>query len=140
MSKVKTLTEELGDIDKKANTELNGSDDAEGAINLDDIVSGDVSKDAPQDAQAQSLEVPTDDIKPEPAEQSDEMQNVRSPDDLRRDGHDGFTLSNVSGQIDGMVKNWFKFAVNLDPEKKEKFLALGERLSEISDMIKKDFQ
>ncbi len=132
---MKPITEELGDTDKQAGAELDGSTDNEDALELDDILSGKISK---EPAKEEALEVPAEDLTP--PEASTEMQNIPTPDDLRRNGHDGFTLDNVSGQIDGMVKNWFKFAVDMDPEKKEKFLALGERLSEISEMLKTDFK
>jgi hypothetical protein len=52
---------------------------------------------------------------------------------------DGYTIRNVHDQLNGIVNNWFQFAVNMKPEEKEKFLALGERLSEITDIVKTEF-
>lgn len=133
---MKPIIEELGNTDQKAKEELDGVD-SEDAINLDDVISGDISKGTGDSDK--TLEVPADDISP-PKQEQTEMQDIPTPDELKTNGHDGFTLSNVSSQIDGMVNKWFQFAVNMDPEKKDKFLALGERLSEISEMLKTDFQ
>lgn len=58
---------------------------------------------------------------------------------LNKPGGSGFSLSNVTDQLDGIVNHWFEFAVDLPPDAKEKFLALGERISEISDIVKKEF-
>lgn len=58
---------------------------------------------------------------------------------LNKPNGSGYTLNNVTEQLDGIVKNWFQFAVDMQPDAKEKFLALGERLSEISDIVKEEF-
>lgn len=50
-----------------------------------------------------------------------------------------YNLNHVSSQLDGMVEHWFQLAQELPPEKKENFLKLGERLSEIVEVIQSEF-
>lgn len=50
-----------------------------------------------------------------------------------------FTVNNVKDQLNGMVEKWFQLAQDMDPAKKESFLKLGDRLSEITDVIESEF-
>lgn len=51
----------------------------------------------------------------------------------------GYTLQNVSDQLNGMIEKWFQLASEMPPEKKEKFLKLGDRLDEITNVIRSEF-
>jgi hypothetical protein len=66
---------------------------------------------------------------PESEPESPDVENMRS----------GFSLTHVSDQLDGIVNNWFEFAIDMEGDEKEKFLALGERISEISDIIRTEY-
>lgn len=50
-----------------------------------------------------------------------------------------YGIKNISDQLDGMVKHWFDIAQDIEPNKKESFLKLGDRLSELSDVLKTEF-
>lgn len=73
-----------------------------------------------------------------PAQEAENEYNPKI-NQLNKPNGSGFSLSNVTDQLDGIVNHWFEFAVDLPPDAKEKFLALGERISEISDIVKKEF-
>jgi hypothetical protein len=105
----------------------------EGAPGLDDTLDAAIGGDeAAAPAPAPEPEAPA----PEP-----EVKDEYNPklNQLNKPGGSGFSLSNVTDQLDGIVNHWFEFAVDLPPDAKEKFLALGERISEISDIVKKEF-
>lgn len=51
----------------------------------------------------------------------------------------GYDIRNISDQLDGMIEHWFELAQKINPEKKESFLKLGDRLSELSDVLKTEF-
>lgn len=126
------LSEEEGlkDIDKGAKTELEGAPDLDSAF---DAELGVDKAEAPVEAPEAPADLGTDLEAGPDKEYNPKLNQVNKP------GGSGYTLSNVADQLDGIVNNWFQFAVDLPPDAKEKFLALGERLSEISDIVKEEF-
>lgn len=137
LSKSVTLTEDeslLTELDSSAGEELDGKDSSQSdsTISLDDVLNGSSEEKAATDHSA-----PVDDM---PASTEEPMvAKAPAPHEIQKNANSGYTLGNVSSQLDGIVKNWFQFAVSMQPDEKERFLALGERLSEISDLIKSEF-
>jgi hypothetical protein len=103
----------------------------------------DIDNDAKSELEGVSLETPV--APPADENMANELENESELDynpksnQINKPNSSGFTLQNVTDQLDGIVKNWFNFAVEMNPDAKEKFLALGERISEISDIVKKEF-
>lgn len=134
LSRSATLIEEKNlqtDLDASAGEELDGKDGAsDSTISLDDILAG-----SSDDKAAENHVAP--DMAPE-IEPEAEM-TARKPYEIQKNANSGYTLGNVGSQLDGIVKNWFQFAVTMKPDQKERFLALGERLSEIAELVKTEF-
>jgi hypothetical protein len=113
-TKLLSEEEELKNIDKEALAELEGK-----PLETDQPVAPPADENMPNEL--------------EDLDYSPKSNQINKPNSS------GFTLRNVTDQLDGIVKNWFNFAVEMNPDAKEKFLALGERISEISDIVKKEF-
>ena len=127
---MKLISEEdtLEKLDKSANTELEGED------GLDSIVNN-IEPKKDNSAIDNIDNIDNLDNKQELKDDYNPKSNVINDPSNRS----GYTLKNVADQLDGIVNNWFEFAINMKPDSKEKFLALGERVSEISDILKKEF-
>lgn len=50
-----------------------------------------------------------------------------------------YGIKNISDQLDGMIEHWFEIAQSVPAKKKEAFLKLGDRLSELSDVLQSEF-
>jgi len=57
--------------------------------------------------------------------------NIETPED--------YTLSQAADQLAGIVDHWFRFTQKLKPEQKDAFLKLGDRLSELYDVLRTEF-
>ena len=68
-----------------------------------------------------------------------DMDNVQKPERPDSNNKQEYNLSQVSAQLDGMVEHWFKLAQNVDSDQKEDFLKLGDRLSEIAELLNSEF-
>ena len=102
--------------------------------------------DAPVEDSQESLEdlsKSLEDIK-EPIENQEpniEIDQNDSQNTMKQVNNDsGYSVNDVTNQLQGMVDNWFRFTMDMTPEAKEKFLALGERLAEISSIINSEFR
>lgn len=107
-----TLQEALDELDLSAGEELDGHDLD---LNLDDQDIGEVDK-----------------------IESDLESGIEEPA-IEQSDNTGYQVRNVSEQLDGMVEHWFKLAQRMPANKKESFLKLGDRLSELSDVLKAEF-
>lgn len=117
-----SVTEALNDLDIKAKEELDGSDLED---ELDQELEG-----------ASEVDQELEDIEPEvDAVDMDEIPEPPESDQPRQ----GYDLNNVVDQINGMIEKWFQLAQGIDPSRKESFLKLGDRLSEIVDVIESEF-
>lgn len=108
--KQSTLREALDELDLSAGEELDGHD-------LEDSI--DVSGD--------------DQI------ESDLEGGIEKPSIEQSNNDSGYQITNVSEQLDGMVEHWFQLTQNVPANKKEAFLKLGDRLSELNDVLKSEF-
>jgi hypothetical protein len=121
-----SLDNSLEDIDKSAKEELDGTDPLEAELDggeeleaeLDIEGDGEEEIDIEQDVSVDA---------PSPEELQDNKQNQE------------YDLNHVTSQLNGMVERWFKLAQPMDPSKKEQFLKLGDRLSEIVEVIESEF-
>lgn len=117
------LSEEIEEIDNLAKNELDGNLSDE-ELNLD--LGIDKSE--------------LNDAKNEPDDETKNIDDTNPADSIEAPvQEDGYQISNVRDQLNGMVEKWFQLAKNLDPSKKEAFLKLGDRLSEITDVIESEF-
>jgi len=138
----KLLSEEEGlkDIDKDAGTELDGAPGLDAEINK--LMGGDEAglEAGPEAGLEAGLDSKAEIGSDEKVDDMSEIENYNPKlNQTNEPNSSGYTLKNITDQLDGIVKNWFKFAVNMKPDSKEKFLALGERISEISDIVKEEF-
>ena len=67
-----------------------------------------------------------------------DIDSDKEPEEVKT-VNDDYSIKNVSDQLDGMIKQWFELAQNLSAEKKEPFLKLGDRLSELTEILKTEF-
>ena len=110
-----------GGLDKLAKEELDGVDLKNDTENDNtDIFDLDITNKDPELNQEQ-------DKKPD------------NPVPLESSSESGYNLNDVKYQLKGMIEKWFKLAQNIDPNKKEAFLKLGDRLSEIASVISSEF-
>jgi len=63
---------------------------------------------------------------------------IEDQQEMKND-NDNYGIKNISDQLNGMVEHWFKLTQSVSPEKKESFLKLGDRLSELSDILQSEF-
>lgn len=103
------LEEELDELDLQASKELEGLDDEDNNLEND----------------LNQIETDLD-------------SGLDEPNKINKNNNE-YGLKNVSDQLDGMIKQWFKLTQNLPAEKKEPFLKLGDRLSEITEVLKVEF-
>lgn len=68
-----------------------------------------------------------------------DMDNIQEPERPESNNKQEYNINQVTAQLDGMVEHWFKLAQNMEPNKKEDFLKLGDRLSEISEILNAEF-
>ena len=124
------LEKSLNDIDNSAREELDGKDPLESEL------SGEAELEAGLDT----------DLDPEPDKTIKKEKNVSvdldapSPDELQTNSQNQeYDLNHVTSQLNGMIERWFSLAQGIDPSKKEPFLKLGDRLSEIIEVIESEF-
>jgi len=113
------LQEKLDELDLAAKEELDGIED-------------DIDNELEPDENELDLESDVDKIE-------SDIDNIQDPQKPEMSNRQEYDLSHVTSQLDGMVEHWFKLAENMEPEKKENFLKLGERLSEIADVLQSEF-
>lgn len=75
------------------------------------------------------------DMDPVESELESGLKDREKPQESNND----YGIKNISDQLDGMIEHWFQIAQNIDPSKKESFLKLGDRLSELSEVLKAEF-
>lgn len=128
----KSLVLEAEELDSKAKEELDGIDlDSELDIDDGELDQENLEIDDNEDEVDINLEDEADidinssetDVDLPPAQQNNQDYN----------------LGNVRDQLNGMIEKWFQLAKTLDPNKKDPFLKLGDRLSEITDVIESEF-
>ena len=68
-----------------------------------------------------------------------DLDTMERPERPESSGSQEYSVNHVVSQLDGMVDHWFKLAQNVQPEQKENFLKLGERLSEIVAVLQSEF-
>ena len=86
-------------------------------------------------------DIETDDIETDDIETDDilDLGSVESDEPIEGQEKQGFTIQHARDQLNGMVSRWFEIAKSISPEKREPFLKLGDRISEIIDVIESEF-
>jgi hypothetical protein len=133
-----TLKEAINTIDTNAKEELDGVEDIEN-VDIDDV-----NLDTDEiDSEIEDQEIEDPEIEdPEIENQEIENQEIENQEIENQDGSktaSGYSLKNVNDQLEGMVNKWFKLAQNYEGDQREAFLKLGDRLSEISDVLESEF-
>ena len=54
-------------------------------------------------------------------------------------GDQEYNLKHVVSQLNGMVDHWFHLAQGMDDAKRDNFMKLGDRMSEIVEVIESEF-
>ena len=121
------LQEGLDELDLSAKEELDGIEDE---LDSDMGIESDIDKDP--DVDDMDIESDVDQIETD-------MDDIQRPERPETSNPQEYNVNHVVSQLDGMVEHWFKLAQEMEPDKKENFLKLGERLSEITDVLNSEF-
>lgn len=129
----------LNKIDETAKSEL------EGTI-TDELREKELKPKARPQQKQQTLELPNTE------ETTEELPNIEGLGNIEGEttGNEGttevntetpedYTLSQAADQLAGIVDHWFRFTQKLKPEQKDTFLKLGDRLSELYDVLRAEF-
>lgn len=131
-AKKSLVLEGIQRINEKAGEELDGilqdmedidSDDSL-AADLIDTVDTDLDQDIDPDPEIDDL---PPEMLDEPSDLSDDQEQA------------GFTVQNAKDQLNGMVSKWFEIAKSVPNERREAFLKLGDRISEIVQVMESEF-